>query len=79
MPALIDAVKQIFIDRRSFLNRFVCPFPDGVKRISVFGYDADAIGFCRNAVLYFDPANPPSLRENEPECQKISIIRFSQV
>ena len=79
MPAFINAVKEIFIDRCSFLNRLVCPFPGSLERSAVFRHDTDAVGLRWNTVFYFNHTNPPSLRENEPECQKIVIIRFSQM
>ena len=79
MPAFINAVKEIFIDRRSFLDRLVCPFPGGIERSAVLRHDTDAVGLRWNAVFYFNHANPPSLRENEPECQKLSIMRSSQI
>lgn len=51
----------------------------GIERSAVFRHDADAVGLRWNAVFYFNHANPPSLRENEPECQELSIMRSSQI
>ena len=49
----------------------------GFSNALICKIDARSVDY--NTVFYFNHTNPPSLRENEPECQKIVIIRFSQM